>query len=92
MAATQTLIQKWVNEGKKTGATHVVIAVDTWDYTEYPVYVKPGENVQTIIEEYKHKQDRIMEVYSMSMDIDELECINKIRNTKITLKFWGILG
>lgn len=71
MSATKEDIRSWLKEGIEKGATHVIIALDTWDYENYPVYVYSGESVQVKVDSYKTKEDRIDEVYNLSMDIQE---------------------
>lgn len=72
MAATKEDIRGWLQEGKKRGATHVVIAVDTWDHEDFPSYVMPNESVQDRVYRYENKSDcRLMEVYNLSLDIEE---------------------
>jgi hypothetical protein len=66
MATTREEIRGWFLEGKKQGATHMIVACDTFDWEDYPVYVSPQENVQ----EKAAGQEKIMEVYSMSMDME----------------------
>lgn len=63
-------IKNWIQKGMEQHSTHVVIAVDTWDYEDYPIYISVEENVHDTINSYKDKQDRIMEVYNLSIDID----------------------
>lgn len=69
MSATQNEIKNWLEEGKKRKATHVIIALDTWDYSNYPVYVSSDQDVRSIISSYDSKQDRIDEVYDLSLSI-----------------------
>lgn len=37
---TRNDIAQWFEEGKALGATHMIVAVDTYDHEDYPVYVK----------------------------------------------------
>ena len=46
MAASKAQIREWVERGVKTGATHVIIVYDSWDYEDFPVYVDPHESVK----------------------------------------------
>ena len=71
MTATLQDIKGWLERAKQLKATHLIVAVDTYDYDNYPVYVSEDEDV--------HKEyDRIIgssmqgvdEVYNMSMDIE----------------------
>jgi hypothetical protein len=70
MAATKQEIKNWVEQGKEEECTHVIIAVDTWDHTDYPIFIKKGANVQDKIKYYETSQDRIMEIYNMNMDLE----------------------
>lgn len=71
MSTTKEEIRSWLLSGIKRNSTHVIIAVDTWDYEDYPVFVSKIENIQEKINSFDNKQDRIMEVYKLSMDIEE---------------------
>ncbi len=39
MTATAKDIREWIERGQELGATHIIIAVDTWDHDNYPIYV-----------------------------------------------------
>lgn len=67
---TPDVIRRWLREGKKQGATYVIIISDTFDYTYYPVYVMPGEDPRKIIEEETTECTSVKEVYSLSRDIE----------------------
>lgn len=71
MAATKADIKRWLNHGKGAGATHVIIACDTFDWDDYPVYVMPSENVNDVAARYNNvNMQKIMEVYNLSMDLN----------------------
>lgn len=71
MAATKQDILEWLRRGKESGATHVIVVCDTWDYEDYPVYINPGESVSEKLSYYQHADmQRVMEVYNLSMDIE----------------------
>lgn len=67
MAATRSDIQRWITEGKKQGATHTIIACDTFDHEDYPVHVMPGQNARERANNLGEMQ-RVMECYSHSLD------------------------
>lgn len=73
MAATQSEIRGWLTRkhsllgNKIEDCSHVIIYCDTFDYTDYPVYVLKTENIEDVM---KTHNDRLMEVYSLSMDIE----------------------
>lgn len=68
MAASKEDIVGWVKEGaKKKGVTHVLIVCDTFDYEDYPVYVKKGEDVHAVARANNGpNMTRLMEVYSLT--------------------------
>lgn len=67
MAATQNDIRGWLKEGKEKGATHTIIACDTFDHEDYPVHVMPGTDVRAKSKNLGEMQ-RLMEVYSHRLD------------------------
>lgn len=71
MSATLQDIQRWLVEAKENGATHLIVALDTFNYNNYPVYVSSDEDVRNEIKRIESCKQRIDEVYNMSMDIDE---------------------
>ena len=65
-------IRRWLSEAKQQKATHMLVVCDTWDYQDYPVFVKPGESVR---KEYEKRDDpremrKVMEVYAMHLDLE----------------------
>lgn len=71
MATSQAEIRQWFIEGKAQGATHMIVACDTFDHEDYPVYVKPGEKVREKYVEFNgHNMQRVMEVYSLNQDME----------------------
>lgn len=78
MAATKEDIRGWLWRGAEQKSTHVIIAVDTWDHEDYPVFVSAQESVHKKVNSYDGKHDRIMEVYNLSMDIEE-----QLRQTRV---------
>lgn len=71
MAANKEEIRKWVDAGVETGATHVIIVCDRFDYDDFPVYVEKGQSVKAKLSYYqKENMYSVMEVYNLSMDIE----------------------
>ena len=66
---TRDEIAEWVRAGKDRGATHVMIIVDTFDWEDYPIYVKPDEDARAIAKNPGSMQ-RVMECYDLSKDIE----------------------
>jgi len=59
-----------VGVSKGTWATHLIIAVDRFDFDNYPVYVSEKENVEKEYERItSSSMQGVDEVYNLSMDI-----------------------
>jgi len=68
---TQDDIRRWLLEGQKDGATHVIVVCDTFDYEDYPVCVMPNQNVEERVKYYQSaSMQRVMEVYNLSLDLE----------------------
>ena len=71
MSATKQDIKHWIEKGKKMGATHLIVACDTFDYENYPVFVLPEEDAN---EKYEAKMginmQTVDEVYDLQKDVD----------------------
>lgn len=63
----------WLQDGKRKGATHMIVACDTFNYEDYPVYVMPGQSVQDLARQYTNpdQMSRVMEVYSYAIDLEQ---------------------
>lgn len=69
---TQHGIVEWLHRGVDKGATHMIVACDTFDYDDYPVYVMPDENVYEVKAKIESSSmQRIMEVYWLAGDLEE---------------------
>jgi len=79
MAASAEEIEEWVRAAQKNGCSHLLVVCDDFDYEDYPVEVKEGEDIEVKMKEYNFKNmQRIMEVYSMKMSI--YEQLNEVRS------------
>lgn len=74
MAASLADLIRWFKEGKEQKATHMIVVCDTFDWDDYPVYVKPDENVQEVGKKYglhgEVNMQRVTEVYDLSKDME----------------------
>lgn len=70
MAASREDISRWFDTAKKQGATHLVVACDTFEWEDYPIYVMPGQNVHEIVAPLKRRENMqsLMEVYNLNLD------------------------
>jgi hypothetical protein len=72
MATTKTDIRGWLLRAQSNGATHVIVACDTFDMTDYPVEVEPDEDVRAKVAETEGKvMTKIMEVYNLALPLEE---------------------
>lgn len=71
MAVSKETIRGWLKCGKEKSATHMIVVCDTYDHTDYPVYVGLDANVREIEAQYNMKNmQRVMEVYNLSLDFE----------------------
>lgn len=67
---TRDEIQGWFERGVEQGATHMIVVCDTFDHDDYPVFVKPGEDVREREKYYRNaSMQRVMEVYNLTGDM-----------------------
>jgi len=59
-------IKRWVDLGKKQGATHLIVVCDTWDYRDYPVYVSKEQSLSEVKAKYRKNMQKIMEVIELN--------------------------
>lgn len=71
MATTKDTIHRWIKRGIEENATHMIVVCDTFDHTDYPVYVYSSQLTKEKIEYIQNaSMQRVMEVYNLSMDIE----------------------
>ena len=69
--ATRNEINTWLMRGKDKGNSHMLVVCDTWDYEDYPVYVKAEEDVNKVFTEHSINMQRVMEVYNYRLPLLE---------------------
>ena len=65
MTATRDDIKHWIGEAQKRSATHLIIALDQYDYDNYPIYINSDEDVRTKLPDGSNMQG-YDEVYSFT--------------------------
>jgi len=70
MGTTREEIREWFERGVAEGATHLIVASDTFSYEDYPVFVKKG--VLPLLEAQKHTGNMqcVREVYALHLDME----------------------
>jgi len=73
MGTTKANIRGWIEDAQgERDISHVIIVCDTFDWEDYPVRVKIGQDVREKMKEYNHtNMQKIMEVYNLGMDIEK---------------------
>ena len=67
MAATRDEVDIWIAHAKSIGASHIISVCDTFDYTDYPVYVMPHEKLSKVREMYTDSMQKINEIINISL-------------------------
>lgn len=68
---TVEMIKQWFGEAP-TGSSHMIVAVDEFDWSTYPIYVSDGEDVRKRhAEEHRKPLQRVMEVYRLDYSFDK---------------------
>jgi hypothetical protein len=71
MAASRNDIAEWFKRGVERESTHMIVVCDTFDHSDYPVFVSSEQNVREEFEKYNGKNmQRVMEVYKLSDDME----------------------
>jgi len=68
-------------EGKKLGASHMILAMDPVDGENCPIYVKFGEDPE---ERFPDNGDRVDEVYSLTIPWGEQASVGHVWNAEKT--------
>lgn len=69
MAASKNDISRWFDRGRSEGASHMIVAVDQFDWDDYPVYVgRPAAVRAEIARILSSDMQRVMEIYDLGMD------------------------
>lgn len=72
MATSREDIHRWLVEGVAKKATHMIVVVDTYDHTDFPVYVMAGEDARKVAKAEGDKaMQRVMEVYNLKLPFED---------------------
>lgn len=72
MTATRNNIESWLKKPSVENATHMLVVCDTFDNSDYPVYVQANQDVKQVMAEYNARNmQRVEEVYSFAHDLEE---------------------
>lgn len=69
MGTMKQVLSGWFDEGVEQGATHMIVVCDTFDYGDFPIYVKPDEDARKeTTKQGNESMQRILEVYDLRAD------------------------
>lgn len=64
-------IADWFDRGVVDGKSHMLVAVDSFDNEDYPVYVQDAAAARSEYERlHGNNMQRVMEIYDLGMDKD----------------------
>lgn len=58
MTATRADIERWLEEGRDRGASHVIVARDSYDNDNFPLFVMPGQDPRKVYEDRRAEYAR----------------------------------
>ncbi len=81
MPTTREDIIGWLHRGREKRATHVLVVCNTFDWSDYPVFVMPNEDARKRADENNvPNMTKLMEVYKLADDwqtqLDQRRCFN----------------
>ena len=72
MGTTREEIKSWLDRGKEKGASHVIVATDTFDWEDYPVFVQPGQSAEAEVTRLRgQSMTKVMEAYDLGKSIPD---------------------
>lgn len=66
MGTPKATIESWLNRGNTGEYSHMIVATDSFDYEDYPIFVRHGVDPQT---ERPTNGDRVQECYSYALPL-----------------------
>jgi hypothetical protein len=73
MTTSREDLSRWFDEAKTKGVPFLIVATDTFDYTDFPVYVEKAEDFQVKYDLYNdsNRMLRVMEVYDIALSKED---------------------
>ena len=70
---TKNEIRGWLDRAKERGATHMIVAIDTFEMSDFPVFVMPGDDIHAKVAEYQDasRMLKVMECYDLTLNIED---------------------
>lgn len=78
---SQADLSRWFDEGVARGATHMIVVCDTYDWTDYPVYVSGGDPQIVFNANNGPNMTKAMECYALWKPKDaQIKTLGRIRD------------
>lgn len=74
-------IGRWFDDAQAAGAEYMLVVCDTFDWDDYPVPVKPGDDFAKIFVKHSIDMQKVMECYNLKMDKQEQFSSRGVMNT-----------
>lgn len=84
MEASYNNIKSCLYAGDNGEYSHLLIVCDTFDYEDYPVYIKKDEDIKGKILQYSQNMQKVMEVFNYSIDLEYQLAETRARHIDIT--------
>ena len=69
--ASRSEIKRWFDQGVGIGQRFMLVVCDTFDYTDFPVYLLPGSDAREEVKDWNSKKMlKVMECYDLNQDRD----------------------
>ena len=81
--ATEKDIKRWYDEGRKLGATHMVVVSDVSIFEEQPRYIMKGENRYEKMAALKLKRLKVGPLYDLAVNLEPQMAKNMPKKKKI---------
>lgn len=65
---SEAQISAWFDRGKKDGNAYMLVVCDSWDYSDYPAYIKDAAEFPAAKARATTNMQRLMEVYDLNAD------------------------
>lgn len=83
MAASRKDVDRWIDTGKQRGYKYIISVCDTFDYDDYPVYIKDLNELKDRVDDYDGvNMQKINEIIRINDDGTVTEMLNKYNVTK----------
>lgn len=72
MSTTLSELKQWFQNGVKHKALYMIVACDTFDWEDYPIYCKTREEmIQQVADHTGINMQKIMEVYDLTIPMKD---------------------